>query len=214
MNVVGYGRCSTSEQAREGVSIEVQQRRVLAEAARREWNVTWLADEGISGTVAPEQRPRLRAALALLDANEAEALVVTKVDRVSRSTTDFSTLLHRAQRNDWQVVVVELGLDTTTPMGKAMANMAAVFAELERDFISQRTRDALAVRKSQGVRIGRPSNVPPDIAARILREYEAGATAYALAGGLNGDGVPTAQGGKAWAASTVLGVLRRHAPPQ
>jgi len=170
------------------------------------------ADPGISGAVPPESRPRLRAALALLDAGEADALLVTKVDRVSRSAKDFSTLLDRAGRNGWQVIVLELGLDTTTPMGKAMANMAAVFAELERDFISQRTRDALAYKKEQGVRLGRPSNVPHDIAAGIVREHAEGASAYAIARDLNRDGVPTAQGGKAWAASTVRGILRRGPP--
>jgi DNA invertase Pin-like site-specific DNA recombinase len=49
-----------------------------------------------------------------------------------------------------------MGIDTRTPMGKAMAHMAVVFAELERDFIRSRTREALAVRRDRGVVLGRP----------------------------------------------------------
>jgi DNA invertase Pin-like site-specific DNA recombinase len=89
MKAVGYGRCSTVEQASIGVSIEVQRRAVerVAEANGRE--LTWLADEGVSGAVPPESRKRFKAALALLEAGESEALIFTKVDRASRSTEDY-----------------------------------------------------------------------------------------------------------------------------
>ena len=53
----------------------------------------WLADEGLSGAVSPESRKRFNAAPALLEAGESEALIFTKVDRVSRCTEDFARLL-------------------------------------------------------------------------------------------------------------------------
>jgi DNA invertase Pin-like site-specific DNA recombinase len=62
--LVGYGRCSTAEQAMDGVSIEVQRRAVQSLADRKGWDMAWLADEGVSGAVSPEERKRFKAALA------------------------------------------------------------------------------------------------------------------------------------------------------
>ena len=73
--MVGYGRCSTAEQARNGVSIEVQRRAVEHLAESNSWKLIWLADEGVSGGVPPESRKKFRAALALLEAGEVGALI-------------------------------------------------------------------------------------------------------------------------------------------
>lgn len=210
MKAVGYGRCSTAEQASEGVSIEVQRRAVEKATRAQGWDLLWLADEGVSGGVAPETRKRFRAALALLEAGEADALVFTKVDRASRCTEDFARLLRTADEQGWQIVVTEMGIDTRTPMGKAMAHMAVVFAELERDFIKSRTREALAVRRDQGITLGRPRTTPEDVVARVLREHKAGKSKYAIARDLNADAVPTAQGGRLWAPATIAALLRRE----
>ena len=67
-----------------------------------------------------------------------------------------------------------MGIDTRTPMGKAMAHMAVVFAELERDFIRMRTREALQVKKENGVTLGRPRSTPDDVVGRIVRERTEG----------------------------------------
>ena len=58
-----------------------------------------------------------------------------RVDRASRCTEDFARLLRMSEEQGWWMIVTEMGIDTRTPMGKAMAHMAVVFAELERDFI-------------------------------------------------------------------------------
>jgi hypothetical protein len=130
-----------------GVSIEVQRRAVERVAESNGWDLTWLADEGVSGRVPPESPKRFRAVLALLEAGEADALIFTKVDRASRCTEDFARLLRMSEEQGWRLIVTEMGIDTRTPIGKAMAHMAVVFAELERDFIRSRTREALAVRR-------------------------------------------------------------------
>ena len=82
---------------------------------------------------------------------------------------------------------------TRTPMGKAMAHMAVVFAELERDFIRMRTREALEVKKENGVTLGRPRSTPDDVVARFCGSAWRARTAYAIARDLNKDAVPTAQ---------------------
>jgi DNA invertase Pin-like site-specific DNA recombinase len=90
-----------------------------------------------------------------------------------------------------------------------MANMVATFAQLERRLISQRTREALAMKKAAGVRLGRPPTVPKAVVRRIQRQRARGDTLRAIADRLNRDGVPTAQGGAQWYAATVRGVLAR-----
>ena len=94
-------------------------------------------------------------------------------------------------------------------MGKAMAHMAVVFAELERDFIRMRTRDGLQVTNENGVKLGRPRSTPEDVVARIVRERTDGKTAYAIARNLNKDAVP-AQGASAWSQATVPALLVRE----
>jgi DNA invertase Pin-like site-specific DNA recombinase len=79
MKAVGYGRRSTAEQASNGVSIEVQRRAVERVAEANGWDMMWLADEGVSGAVAPESRMRFKAAPALLEIGDAQALIFTKV---------------------------------------------------------------------------------------------------------------------------------------
>src|SRR4051812_15218533 len=107
MKVLGYGRCSTAEQASNGVSIEVQRRAVERVADANGWEVMWLADEGVSGAVPPGSRKRFKAALALLEAGEFEALIFTKVDRASRCTEDFARLIRLSEEQGWRLIVTE-----------------------------------------------------------------------------------------------------------
>lgn len=100
-----------------------------------------------------------------------------------------------------------MDIDTSTAVGKMQLSMFATVARFERDRISERTREALAVKKAQGVRLGRPSTLPTAIVERIVTEREEGRSLRNIADGLTSDGIATAQGGKAWHASTVSKVL-------
>ena len=154
------------------------------------------------------KRPGVRIALEILQAGGADALVVAKLDRLSRSMFDFAGIMAAAQKQGWGLIALDCAVDTTTPAGEAMANVLATFAQFERRLISQRTKDALAVKRAQGVRLGRPRQLPQRVVNRILREREQGQDLAAIAEGLNRDGVPTAQGGQRWYPSTVRAVLR------
>jgi DNA invertase Pin-like site-specific DNA recombinase len=88
-----------------------------------------------------------------------------------------------------------------------MAHVLATFAQFERRLISQRTREALAVKRAQGVRLGRPSNVDPATVRRIRRARQNGKSFAAIAERLNQDAVPTAHGGVQWYPATVRAVL-------
>jgi DNA invertase Pin-like site-specific DNA recombinase len=132
---------------------------------------------------------------------------VAKLDRLSRSLLDFSGIMSSAQRLKWSLVVLDVGVDITTPSGELLVSVMASFAQFERRIIGQRTRDALAVKKSQGARLGRPRSLPKSVVNRVVRERRRGQSLRAIADGLNADAVPTAQGGVRWYASTVKAVL-------
>lgn len=192
LRVIGYVRVSTDEQAESGAGIGAQRHALDLAAAARGWQVVdVIADEGESGAKSPEKRPGLASALARIEAGDADALAVSKLDRLSRSVLDFAGLMARAQQHRWSLVVLDLGIDMTTPTGKFMANVFASIAEWEREIIGQRTKDALAVKRRQGVRLGRRSALPAKIGARIVHEREQGRSWRAIAAGLNEDGVPT-----------------------
>jgi len=206
--VVAYARVSTDEQAASGAGLDAQRIAIEAEAQRRGWTVVgWHADEGISGGKGVEHRPGLAAAIEAVESGRAAGLLAAKLDRVSRSVLDTASLMEQARRGGWELVTCDLAIDTSTPAGEATASMMAVFSQLERRLISQRTREALAVKKAQGVRLGRPSALPREVVARIVAAKAGGASLRTIAAELTTDVVPTAQGGAKWHASTVKAVL-------
>jgi len=208
--VVGYARVSTDEQGDSGAGLQAQRQAITAACVARGWHLVEVHEDVASGR-AMSGRSGLEAALTAIEHGEAGALMVAKVDRLSRSLADFTLLLARAQRERWNLVALDMGIDLDTPMGEAMANVAATFVQLERRLIGQRTRDALAVKRAQGVRLGRPRTLSDEVVARIVAERAAGRTLQAIADGLAADGVPTARGGRCWYPRTVLAVLESAA---
>jgi DNA invertase Pin-like site-specific DNA recombinase len=201
MNVVGYLRVSTREQADSGLGLDAQRRAITDEAERRGWTATWCTDEGYTGR--NDKRPGLQQALRLLKRKEARVLVVAKLDRLSRSVHDFTGTVQVARKQRWALVVLDPVIDMTTPNGRMVANILASVAEWESDIIGQRTAAAMAEAKDRGARFGRERCMPPEVAARILAEHTQGATYNAIAKGLDRDAVPTPNGGQRWYASTV-----------
>jgi DNA invertase Pin-like site-specific DNA recombinase len=190
--------------------LAAQRAAILAECERRGWQlVEVVEDRGYSAK--DLRRPGIRAALDELRRGDAQGLVVAKLDRLSRSMLDFTAIMATAQRESWALVALDCAVDTTTPAGEAMANVLATFAQFERRLIGQRTREALAAKRAQGVRLGRPRALSPGIVNRIRRERDQGASLARIADALNADGVATAHGGERWYASTVRAVLRSAA---
>lgn len=205
--VVGYCRVSTAEQVDSGLGLEAQRRAIRLECERRGWELVAVEeDAGVSGKVTV--RPGLQRALDACQRGAADGLVVAKLDRLSRSVQHAAQLLAEAEHEGWALVALDLGVDLSTPSGEVMAHVLAAIAQFERRLIGQRTRDALAVRKAQGIRLGRPQVLPAQVVERITRERQAGVTLQAIADRLNGEGIPTAHGGARWWPSTVAKVLQ------
>lgn len=205
---IGYVRVSTVDQVVNGVSLDAQRARLEEEASRRGWGLEIVADEARSG--ADDDRLGLQDALTRLDAGEADALMVTRLDRMTRSVAGLSAILGRAQRHEWDVVMLSPAIDTTDPAGRFTTAILACAAQYERDLIGQRTREALAHKKAQGEQLGRRRNVDAEVVARIHAQRAAKKSLRAIADQLNAEGVPTAQGGARWHASTVSAVLRLY----
>lgn len=207
MQVLGYLRCSSAEQADSGIGLETQRTGIAVECERRGWRVVeWIEDAGYSAKNL--KRPGIAKARELLGAGAADGLVVFKLDRLSRSMLDFTALVSDAQRQGWAVVALDLGVDMTTPAGEAMANVLATFAQFERRLIGQRMRDTHVVQRARGRRMGRKCQTPDVLLARIVAEREGGATLQAIADGLNAEQVPTVRGGVKWYSATVGKALR------
>lgn len=224
--VLGYVRVSTAEQGVSGLSLEGQRKAIRMEAKRRGWELIDVYAD-VASARSRNGRIQLGHALEELREGRADALLATKVDRIARSMLDFATIANDADRQGWALVLAESGFDMSTPYGKAMAGMASVFAELEADLISERTRSAMAVAKakatkagtprkpdwskvtSSGRPIGRPRLIDANLTRRIKRLRQTGQSFEAIAATLTAEGLPTPTGGPVWRWQTVALVARR-----
>lgn len=202
---LAYIRVSTTEQVENGASLDAQRATLVAEAEKRGWDVEVVADEGLSAKSL--KRPGLLSALARLDAGKANYLMAVRLDRVSRSVSDFAGLLDRAAKKGWDLTLLSPNIDTSDPAGGFTANVLASAAQYERELIGVRTREGMAQRRLEGVRLGRPRTMSPEVVARIREARERGQSLRRIAEALNDDGVSTSQSGARWYASTVKAVL-------
>jgi DNA invertase Pin-like site-specific DNA recombinase len=156
MRALGYVRVSSTEQAKGG-SLTTQRQAVFGEIAKRGWD---LVDVVMDSASAKDMkgRPGLRSLLARLAAGEADALVVARLDRLSRNLGDFAGLMDKASKEGWAIVMLDPPVDMTTPFGRAMAGVAASFAQLERELNGQRQRESYARRRLE------PGYLPPPMA--------------------------------------------------
>ena len=218
MKVVGYTRVSLDEQGERGVGLAAQRSAIAAEVAARGWElVEILEDAGYSGRDC--NRPALTAAMKMLQRRDADALVVAKLDRLSRSILDFTSIMATARKQSWGIVALDCAVDTTTPAGEVLAHVMASFAQYERRLIAQRTSDALGELRARGRAYSRtPFGFERDgdhlssheqeqkTIARMRRLRAKGRSYEAIAQSLNRSGIPAKRGGP-WIKTSVRSVL-------
>ena len=221
-NVVGYARVSTQEQADSGLSIEAQKSKITQFCQFKGLNLLEIiVEEGVSGTVPLDERPGGSRLLKLTQSQKVD-VVASRLDRLFRDAHDCLGVTKDWEKRGNSLHLLDLGIDMTTPMGRAFLSNAATYAELERNLIAQRTKDAMSELKKQGVAIGaakygwhysdqvddkgRRLLVPDDKEIDILVECKAlrasGMSYQKIADKFNAEGKPTKKG-KAWYASTV-----------
>src|SRR6266516_2449863 len=147
-----YARVSTNDQQ----TLAMQNRAMREYAARRGWTITLQVREVNSGAARREAREQL-----LEDASrrEIDLVLVWRLDRWGRSVTDLLATLQELEHLDVGFVSLTEALDLTTPAGRAMAGLLAVFAEFEREILRERVRAGLAQARQNGQRLGRPVTV-------------------------------------------------------
>jgi DNA invertase Pin-like site-specific DNA recombinase len=198
---------STGRQAASGISLDDQAEKLAEVVSSRGWvHVAHLTDAGLSGRKLTN-RKGLQGALERLDRGEADVLVAAKIDRVSRSTTDFALLLDHAEKKGWKLVVLDADVDTTTAAGRLLVDVVSAAASFESRRIGERQRAVHAVRRSQGQRAGQAPLLSEQVRSRIAAERAEGKSLNSIAGALNDECVPTAKGGR-WHASTIKHVLQ------
>ena len=195
LRVCGYCRVSTGMQVESGAGMAAQRAAIRREVDHRGWNLVQLfEDAGASGR-SVHGRPGLQAALAALDSEEADLLVVAKVDRLSRSVSDFSRLLERYPK---RLHVLDLGIDLASPYGEMVATVVSAMARLEARLVSERTSAALAARRAEGVILGRPRAMSAETIQRIRELRDTGLTLAAIADRLTIENVSTPTGRGRW----------------
>lgn len=226
MKVVGYVRVSTESQAVDGVSLEAQRAKIEAWAVANGAELVAVhVDAGLSGKRA-DNRPGLQAALH--DVCKCRGvLVVYSLSRMSRSTRDTLEIAERLQKSGAELVSLSEKIDTTGAAGRMVFGMLAVLSQFERDVISERTRGALAHKRSKGQRVSRKipygwqlladgqtvveSPEEQEVLKIIAELRDAGVSMRRIAEELTGRGVPTREGSPRWSHSTVQRVLDRKA---
>jgi putative DNA-invertase from lambdoid prophage Rac len=144
-----YSRVSTNDQH----TLSMQSRSMREYAARRGWSIAIEVREVGSGAAQRKAREKLLDAARRRDI---DIVVVWRLDRWGRSVTDLLATLQELEHLGVGFVSLTEALDLTTPSGRAMAGLLAVFAEFEREILRERVRAGLAHAKRNGQRLGRP----------------------------------------------------------
>jgi DNA invertase Pin-like site-specific DNA recombinase len=201
-----YARVSTQMQVEDGISLDAQEKQLRYAAESQGYEVEMLREEGRSGK-SIQGRPILKKALEDLDEGRAQALFVTRLDRLARSTRDFLDIVDRSHKNGWRLALLDLGLDTATYQGRFVVTIMSAMAEMERGMISLRSKDIHQDRRNNGkiwgIDLGPLPLIDEAVIDRIERERNLGLSYKNIADNLNRDAIPTVLGGEKWYASTI-----------
>ena len=153
MKTVGYVRVSTDKQAERGISLEAQAEKIRAMALVQGAELSEIIVEG-GESAKSLNRPGMAKLLAMVDGGQVKAVIVAKLDRLTRSVKDLCELLERFERRGVALVSVAESLDTGSAAGRLVLNIMAAVSQWEREAIGERTRDAMRHKRSQGERVG------------------------------------------------------------
>jgi putative DNA-invertase from lambdoid prophage Rac len=159
MKIGCYARVSTQDQQ----TLALQRDAMAAYAQQRGWSIVATITEVGSGVRERQQRDQLMRAARR---REIDAIVVWRLDRWGRSVVDLVNTLHELQELGVGFISLHEALDFTTPTGRAMAGLLAIFAQFEREILRERVKAGIAEARRRGTRHGRPPSVAhraPDV---------------------------------------------------
>ena len=231
VRAVIYTRVSTEGQAESGLSLDHQLTKCRALAVVNDYEVAEeITDAGVSA--ATLDRPGVARVLALVRTRKVEAILIAKLDRLTRSVRDLADLLEDLSQKHVALVSASESLNTETAGGRMVLNVMMSVAQWEREVIGERTRDAMAVKRDRreriskiapfGYRFSAKTKDAPQTLIPVPREQraltvmldcaEAEYGHEATAHELNRLGL-TNRKGKPWQRQHVYGILRRHHSP-
>jgi len=222
LKAYGYCRVSTEEQAREGISLDAQEEKIRTYAQLKDLDlIEIIRDEGFSGK--DLHRPGLQRLFDLIQGAETEALIVYKLDRLTRNTSDLLHLVEDIfKKGNTRFFSITEEIDTESAMGKFFLTIMGAMAQMERELISERTSTALQYKKAQGQSLGKipfgysridgklvPDNTEKNIIHRIKRWRKNGLTYDKIAKLLNEKGIKPKYQNSLWHAGTVHYILNK-----
>lgn len=166
---IGYARVSTEDQ-----NLDMQQVAIERYANDKNLELIMYYEKVSSRKERPELQNALKAGA------KGDVFVIYKLDRLARSTKELYQLTDQLKEKGVEFVSINDSFDTTTPTGRAMFGMLAVFAEFERDIIQQRTKAGLEAARKRGRLGGRPA-IDANTKRRIVKLYESGERATDIA---------------------------------
>jgi site-specific DNA recombinase len=225
MKAIGYARVSTDKQADRGVSLDAQTEKIRAMVVVHGADLADIIVEA-SESAKSLNRPGMQRLLALVDSGEVQAVIVAKLDRLTRSVKDLCELLERFERYGVALISVAESLDTGSAAGRLVLNIMTAVSQWEREAIGERTRDALSHKRSNGERVGNiqfgyrlcadGKHVEPDLGEQaVLHEIrtlrKSGTTLRGIAATLNHRAFRTRRG-SAWRLEHVARIIKQGQP--
>jgi DNA invertase Pin-like site-specific DNA recombinase len=225
MQTIGYVRVSTDRQAEQGVSLEAQEAKIRAMATVQGAELTNVIVDG-GESAKSLNRPGLQKLLAKVNAGKVQAVIVAKLDRLTRSVKDLCGLLELFEKRKVALISVAEALDTGSAAGRLVITIMGAVSQWEREAIGERTRDALRHKRAQGQRVGNIEfgyrlskdrrHLEPDPAeqaalAEIRRLRGQGHTLRGIAATLNSRGHRTRRGTD-WRLESVARVVKACRP--
>ena len=184
---------------------------IAAKCERFAWNLLEIVHDREQGRI--RERPGMRYALERIVERRADGLVVGDLRGLSRSIVDLGAFLAWLRDAHATLIVLDLGIDTSTPQGDQLAETLIALGTYERERIASRTRDGLAQLRIRGSAKGRPAvSDRPELMGRIAAMRSGGMTLQAIADEPNAEGVPTLRGGTKWRPSSIQGTLGYRRP--
>jgi len=150
MKAVGYVRVSTEEQAKGGISLDMQRAKILSYANLEEMDlIEIVADEGISGCTI-KARPGIQRVMKMVRSKEVRSVIIYKLDRLSRNTIEALQIARLMDRKGAALHSITEKFDTKSAMGRFFFTLMASIAEMERGLIRERIQAAMDMKKEKG----------------------------------------------------------------
>jgi DNA invertase Pin-like site-specific DNA recombinase/peptidoglycan hydrolase-like protein with peptidoglycan-binding domain len=202
VRVVGYVSIPEADDDRD--SLDTQASAIEELCRKRGWELLHVVRDVENGHPKGLERPGLQYALDRLAEGEASCLIVSELERLSRSAADLGQIVEWLVKRDQRLVAIDVRLDTASPSGQLTARTLMSVGEWESRRIGEQTRKGLAAARARRGRTGRPAvEDVPDLKRRIAAMREEGMTLQAIADSLNKEEVPTLRGGSQWRPSSV-----------